>query len=128
MLSPDGRWLVYAVREVGREEEVYVQAYPSGDRREVVSAGGGIEPVWSPTGKEIFYRSTDGSKLFVVDVTTEPTFRSGTPRALFEGRFALGASYWADYDVSRDGSRFLMLEAADELSTRIHVLINRLRQ
>ena len=27
MLSPDGRWMVYAVLEAGREEEVYVQRY-----------------------------------------------------------------------------------------------------
>ena len=28
MLSPDGRWMLYAVLEAGREEEVYVQRYP----------------------------------------------------------------------------------------------------
>ena len=28
MFSPDGRWVVYAARETGREEQVYVQPYP----------------------------------------------------------------------------------------------------
>jgi serine/threonine-protein kinase len=124
MLSPDGRWIVYAVREVGREEEVYVQAYPSGAGRTIVSAGGGLEPMWSGTGKEIFYRSTDGSRLLSVDVTTSPGFHAGTPRTLFTGRFALGSSFWADYDVTRDGNRFLMLEGADESSTGLNVVMN----
>jgi Tol biopolymer transport system component len=124
MLSPDGHWMVCAVRDIGREEEIYVQPYPAGDSRIVVSAGGGVEPVWSPTGREIFYRSTDGRKILAVDVTTQPTFRAGTPRTLFEGHFPVGTSFWTDYDVSRDGNRFLMLEAADESNSQMNVVVN----
>jgi eukaryotic-like serine/threonine-protein kinase len=115
---------VCAVRDVGREEEIYVQPYPSGDSRIVVSAGGGVQPVWSPTGREIFYRSTDGRKILAVDVTTQPTFRAGAPRTLFEGHFPVGTSFWTDYDVSRDGNRFLMLEAADESPSQLNVVVN----
>jgi Tol biopolymer transport system component len=60
MLSPDGHWMVYAVLEAGREEEVYEQRYPGPGDRTPVSVGGGREPVWSPAGDEIFYRSIDG--------------------------------------------------------------------
>jgi hypothetical protein len=42
----------------------------------------------------------------------------------FEGRFLLGASFWADYDVTRDGSRFLMLEAADASDSQLNVVVN----
>jgi serine/threonine-protein kinase len=124
MLSPDARWMVYAVREVGREEEVFVEAFPSGGSRTVVSSGGGIEPVWSPTGTEIFYRSTDGRGLFAVDVATQPQLRVGTPRLLFQGSFLLGYSLWADYDVARDGSRFVMIEGTGASTSQLHVALN----
>ncbi len=32
----------------------------------MVSKGGGIEPVWAPDGKEIFYRSVDGGRMLAV--------------------------------------------------------------
>ena len=43
-----------------------------------------------------FFRSTDGRQLIAVGVATTPTFRAGAPRQLFEGRFLLGASFWAE--------------------------------
>ena len=89
MFSPDGRWIVYAARETGREEQVYVQPYSGPAGRVVISPGGGLEPVWSPTGREIFYRSTDGTRMISVDVRTEPTLTVGDPRVLFAGRFVI---------------------------------------
>ena len=41
----------------------------------------GLEPVWSPTGREIFYRSVDGTRLMSVDMRTDPSLQVGTPRA-----------------------------------------------
>jgi Tol biopolymer transport system component len=124
MFSPDGRWVVYAEKEVGREEEVYVQPYPGAGGRVIVSQGGGIEPVWSPTGREIFYRSVDGRRMIAVDVHTQPSFSVGTPRVLFEGAYPLAASYWSDYDVFRGGKEFLMVAADDAAPSELHVVIN----
>ncbi len=123
--SPDGRWVVYAARETGREEQVYVQPYPGPGSREVVSPGGGVEPLWSPTGREIFYLSVDGTKMMSVDVRTEPTLTVGEPRELFAGRFRTAdGSFWSNYDVSRDGQNFLMLEADEGSTPRVNVVLN----
>jgi hypothetical protein len=122
MFSPDGRWIVYAVTEVGREEQIYVQSYPLGRGREVVATG--IEPIWSRVGNEIFYRSADGRSVMAVLVETEPTLSVGTPRTLFQGRFPVGVSFWSDYDVTPDGNRFLMLEAAEESYQQLNVVVN----
>ena len=54
--SPDGRWLAYQSNESGRFE-VYVRPFPEGDPKLTVSAEGGFEPMWSPRGGELFYRS-----------------------------------------------------------------------
>ena len=49
--------------------------------------------------------------MMVVDVQLQPTFRAGTPRVLFEGKFAAG------YDVSPDGQRFVMLQSEEQQQT-----------
>ena len=70
-------------------------------------------PVWARNGAELFYR--DKNKMMVVAVTIEPTFRPDNPRMLFEK--ASKTNYWSDivaqYDVSPDGRRFLMVEPVE---------------
>jgi serine/threonine protein kinase/Tol biopolymer transport system component len=125
MFSPDGRWVVYAAREPGRDEQIYVQPFPGPGGRMVVSPGGGVEPVWSPTGGEIFYRSVDGTRVMSVDVRSGSTLTVGEPRVLFAARFGSSeGGYWSSYDVSPDGQKFLMLET-DEISTpRVNVVLD----
>ncbi len=55
-LSPAGRWLAYGSDESG-QDEVYVRSFPGMEERCQVSRDGGAEPVWSPRGGELFYRS-----------------------------------------------------------------------
>jgi hypothetical protein len=122
MLSPDGDWMVYAALEPGRDEQIYVQRYPDASERTVVSPGGGREPVWSPTGEEIFYRSIDGRRMLAIAVRTAPSISVGPPRTLFEGHFR-GGEFWSDYDVTPDGKRFLMVELATPPQPRINVVL-----
>jgi Tol biopolymer transport system component len=126
MFSPDGRWIVYAALEPGREEEIYLQPYAEPGERIVLSRGGGIEPVWSPEGTEIFYRSVDGRSVMAVDVRTQPTLQIGTPRQLFQGSFpglpTILGSFWSNYDVTPDGRRFLMVEATEDRDSRLNVI------
>jgi Tol biopolymer transport system component len=127
MLSPDGRWMVYAMQEPGRDEEVYVQPFGQPGGRLVVSRDGGIEPIWSPKGNEIFYRSVDGRRMMAVDVDVRPgqPVHIGTPQLVFEGPFpAIGGSFWSNYDVTPDGQRFLMVEATNQEGARINVVVN----
>jgi Tol biopolymer transport system component len=123
MLSPDGQWMLYAALEPGREEEVYVQRYPGSGERVVVSPGGGREPVWSPLGNEIFFRSINGRRMMAVDVTTEPELRIGLPRVLFEGDFQTG-SFWSNYDVTPDAKQFLMIEGSAAPQSRLEVVLH----
>ena len=123
MLSPDGHWMVYAVLEAGREEEVYVQRFPNSGERIAVSVGGGREPVWSPSGDEIFYRSNDGQKMMAVTARTQGTLEIGPPRLLFEGQFRQGA-FWSEYDVSPKTHEFLMVAADGPLQPRLAVAMN----
>jgi hypothetical protein len=65
-LSPDGQWMAYSTGESGRPE-VYVVASSGTGPRFRVSRNGGREPVWNPTGTELFYR--EGDSMMGVDVS-----------------------------------------------------------
>ena len=106
-LSPDGHWIAYTSNESGRTE-VLVQSFPDAGARTQISTSGGIEPVWSRDGRELFY--LDGDAMRVVEVRTSPTFSAGAPRLLYEGRFIQSPNGVASYDVSADGQRFLRVQ------------------
>ncbi len=58
-VSPDGRWMAYMSDESGKSE-IYVRPFPEVNQgRWQVSTGGGDTPLWSPDGRELFYRSGD---------------------------------------------------------------------
>ncbi len=104
--SPDGRWLAYASNESGRFE-IYVQPFPGPGQKWQVSTGGGAYPRWKRDGKEIFFLKLPEKTLMAAEVKPGPTFEVGEPKALFQTQVK-----WIDfgrqYDVSPDGSRFLI--------------------
>ncbi len=55
-ISPNGKLLAF-VSEEGGAANVYVQALPGPGGRVPVSIGGGREPMWSPDGSTLFYRT-----------------------------------------------------------------------
>jgi Tol biopolymer transport system component len=121
--SPDGKWLAYVSDELG-QPNVYLTRYPEGEIKLLISGEeGGGEPVWSPDGSELFYRS--GDKMMLVPIQTEPRINVGSPEVLFEGSYRrsgapAGFQY---YDVFPDGQRFLMLKPNQE-STGVNVALN----
>jgi eukaryotic-like serine/threonine-protein kinase len=123
--SPDGRWLAYVSDESGRYE-IYVQPYPGPGGKWQISTEGGTEPLWNPNGRELFYRS--GDRMMAVEITTQPRFSAGKPKVLFAGQFQPSPSPVpnANYDVSPDGQRFLMLKLGgqDQAPTQINVVLN----
>jgi eukaryotic-like serine/threonine-protein kinase len=125
--SPDGHWLAYVSNESGRKE-IYVQPYPGPGGKWQISTEGGSEPMWNPNGRELFYRSGDnGDKMMAVDISTQPGFVAGKPRQLFEGKYLPDPYARANYDVSPDGQRFLMLKPSEQTGnapTQINVVLN----
>jgi serine/threonine-protein kinase len=123
MISPDGQWLAYASNESGRFE-VYVQPFPAGGQKWLISTQGGTAPLWARDGTKLFYR--DGDTLLMVRVETGPTFSAGRPQVLLEAPMRVFSGYGTpDYDVATDGHRFLMIPLATQPPRRhIHVVLN----
>ena len=98
---------------IGRNE-VYVQQYPGPGGKWQISTEGGTEPVWSPKGNELFYRT--GDQMMVVAINTQVTFSATTPRVLFEGQYDPGLSLRPNYDVTPDGQLFVGHRVTDGLA------------
>jgi len=73
--------------------------------------------MWRRDGKELFYVATDGM-LMAVDVKSSGSdIETGAPRPLF--RTSLFRHGWNQYAVTRDGSRFLVLDPVGEAEVAV---------
>jgi Tol biopolymer transport system component len=104
--SPDSRWIAYQSGRGGTTLEIYLASVEGHQRPIPVSRGRGANPLWSPDGGELYYRSINpeqGGDMMVVSIDTSgPEPRTGTPRVLFP------SPYQGQGDIGPDG-RFLLL-------------------
>jgi Tol biopolymer transport system component len=124
-ISPNGQWMAYRSGDASTQSEIYVVPFPEVNKGKwQVSTGGGTDPLWSHDGRELFYRN--GNSVFAVDVQTEPTFKVGNPRLLFQKAYSSGIGHI--WDLSPDGKRFLMMKEADTAAAgaprKINVVLN----
>jgi Tol biopolymer transport system component len=112
-LSPDGRWMAYESEE-SETPEIYVRPFPDWEVDRVqVSNGGGVQPLWSRDGRELFYLTNPSlsPQLMAVSVDADSTERF----VYGERRLIMNWPYFAvtesrSYDVSPDGERFLAIK------------------
>jgi len=109
-LSPDGHWLAYQSNETGTFE-VYARPFPDAGGRVQLSSGGGIEPVWAHSGRMLYYRV--GGDVMGIATTLGASLGLGERKVMFTGDYMTNPSH-PNYDVSPDGSQFLMLRRAGE--------------
>jgi Tol biopolymer transport system component len=109
--SPDGRWLAYADAESG-SYEVYVRAFPDNRTRLLISNGGGMMPVWSRNGRDLFYRTEDSRIMVATYAVKADTFVADKPRVWSETRLA-NTGITPNFDLAPDGKHFLVLMPAE---------------
>jgi Tol biopolymer transport system component len=108
--SPDGAWLVTESNDTGELPSIYIERYPElRDRQRVSAEGGGRTSMWSPDGRELYYRRLSDQAMMAVSIQTEPALSIGTPRVVFENRAYNAGGDSRPWDVAPDG-RFLMLK------------------
>jgi eukaryotic-like serine/threonine-protein kinase len=75
-----------------------------------VTRDGGTFPLWSRTGRELFYLTLDGAMVAVPVEASSSTWKAGSPTELFRGPYYIrDGTLGRHYDVAPDG-RFLMLK------------------
>ena len=106
-LSPIGQWLAYVSDESG-QNEVYIRPFPNIDSGglEKVSTNGGMFPLWSPDGRELYYENLDDEQM-VVSVETDPILKLGKPQRLFDN------TSYPSWDIDPKGKRFLMIKEVE---------------
>jgi Tol biopolymer transport system component len=133
-ISPDGRVIAYASEESG-DAAVYVRPLAGTGERVRVSPGAGLDPLWAPDGRELFYWSFAPAgaqvtqRLYSAAVRSTAPFRFDAPRLVFETTEPYAHSSpdrsWA---IARDGQRFLMQSfagvAEDRPVTSLQIVLN----
>jgi serine/threonine-protein kinase len=133
-VSPDGRWIAFqsAASLPGQLGQIVVRPFPDTNRyQRVVSPGLGGQPIWSRDGRELFYRTADGT-LMAATVKAQPGSMN-TPPSFEVVRTekiptpALALSDWSNgptYGVSPDGRRFLFIKAPELDIRSLTVILN----
>jgi Tol biopolymer transport system component len=125
-LSPDDKWLAYATDRSGRFE-IEVRSFPVPGPRYVVSLEGGGYPRWRADGKELYFLAGT-SRLMAVAVTPGDPPRFSAPTPLFDvdlvSHPARGFFDAFEYDVTADGSRFLVNRLVSPSDTSLTIIVN----
>ena len=118
-ISSNGRWMAYNSNESGRNE-IYVRPFPNiDDGLWLVSTGGGIAPVWSQRGDELFYQAVEdrlarfdvaADMTRISDIAVVPYRQDQAPRLDFWGSAVRndtreGDTLWVNYTWSHFSSR-----------------------
>ena len=110
--SPDGRWIAYDSNELGRTQ-IYVRAFPDKGARWQVTNEGGIEPVWSGNGRELFYHTEDNRIMVASYSVQSDLFVPEKPRLWSEKRTINVGTAQPTYDLTPDGKRVAVLMPAE---------------
>ncbi len=119
--SPDGTQMALVLSNVedwqslpkGQKPEYGIYLFELSTRRLRLLVQNGVEPVWSPDGARIAYRSTQTSGLWIVDVAT------GKAREIYAVD-QKNEHFAAEMDWSPDGKRLVFL---DEVFRQSHTLM-----
>ncbi len=115
-LSPDGRWLAYASDESGTSE-IYVRPFPEvATARWQASTAGGREPVWSHSGRELYYVNAR-NELIAAEVRPGPAFSLGRQTVLFTTTGLQLNGALPSYAITPDDRRFLMVREGTTTET-----------
>jgi dipeptidyl aminopeptidase/acylaminoacyl peptidase len=128
--SPDGRWIAYTSNESGRTE-VYVRPFrvgaPTGSGQWQISTGGGRYPIWSHTGRELFYDTfiPDHRIMATTFTVKADTFAADKPRPWSNTQIGETGGTW-NLDLAQDGKRFAVFpraESSGEQKGSVHVTV-----
>jgi Tol biopolymer transport system component len=122
-LSPDAKWLAYAAA-VGTRFELFVERFPQGSPRKQISTNGGVHARWTKGGKELVYWASPGG-IVATDLQLTDSDIVASPAHTLVERSVLGlVDARTHFDITRDGEKILMRQAAGPPTPGIRVIVN----
>ncbi|HYR42810.1 MAG TPA: hypothetical protein VER98_07305, partial [Terriglobia bacterium] len=116
MFSPEGHWIAYTSSESGRNE-IFVRPFPGPGGKWHISTAAGVEPTWSRTRRELFYRTQPlggVGAVMVASYTVEgDSFKADKPRLWSEKPILVRATR-RNFDLHPDGERLAVAVATTE--------------
>jgi eukaryotic-like serine/threonine-protein kinase len=114
--SPDGRHVAYESDESGRME-IHVRPYPASVGGRQVSSGGGSHAHWSRDGRGLYFLSPAGAIMAAAVRGKTGAARDGADLEFDPPRELFRVPGIVNFDVARDGDRFLVGAHLEEAST-----------
>ena len=105
-ISPDARWMAYISNESG-SYQVYLTEFPEPRTWRQVTTEPALNPVWSPTGEELYYMREEDRSVFAVSVGMENGIDFGEPELVAAGPFGAWTWFGRGIDVRSDGTLLL---------------------
>jgi serine/threonine-protein kinase len=125
--SPDGQWIAYTSQE-SRPSQIYVRAFSDPSRaRYPISTTGGRNPVWSRTGRELFFEEPTDNRVWVVTYTARgTTFIADKPRLWSDTQLREASVGQWNFDLDPDRDRLVIFPKLDRVPDRlgsVHVTV-----
>lgn len=117
-VSPDGRWIAYCSDRSGRYE-VYISAFPQGDRTRQISVHGGNCPAWAPDGRTLYFASPEGLAKVLLDAEGAMV---GRPVVIYDKPFGQSDPLARNLAIAPDG-RVLIVEPSDQRPAVTHIKV-----
>jgi len=114
--SPDGRWLAYISSESGNYE-IYVRGFPeaaSGSGKWQISSGGATYPMWSRSGRQLFFETLDNHVMVASYIVRDNSFVAEKPRLWSERQLAELTNTSRNIDLAPDGKRFVVIMPVEQ--------------
>jgi serine/threonine-protein kinase len=115
--SPDGKWLAYESHESG-SSQVYVQAFADRGGKWPISSAAGSCPMWSRSGRELFFESLDNRIMVAGYTVLGDSFVPDKPRLWSEKALAKTGNFSRNADLAPDGKRVVAVLPAEGLETQ----------
>jgi len=120
-----GKWIVYTSDEMG-QDQIFIRRFDGASlssEKWQVSTTGGRWPRWRGDGSKIVYLNNEDRFMEVEVRFNGGTVRAGSPRELFFAAIQALPWYRYPYDLSADGKRIAVVEAAPSRSSGFLELI-----
>jgi serine/threonine protein kinase len=109
-----GKWVIYESDE-SSIDQIYVRRFTgksADEARWQISSNGGRYPRWRGDGSDIVYLGPDGKLMSTAIHFGADAIEAGRPTPLFDAALPVTPFLRYPYDVSRDGQKILVLNAA----------------